>query len=574
MRDQSSSPAVPADRVDADLARIAEVATELGVNSLVREVDAERHRLADARFFVACIGQFKRGKSTLLNALVGCPILPVGVVPVTSVVTILREGNRPEALVRSASGSTQSIGVDCVADMVDERLNPENAKGVAAVEVFLPSAILRNGLCLVDTPGIGSVFAGNTETTRTFLPHIDVALLVVGPDFPVSGDELEITERVSRDGGHVLVALNKADQAAEQQRREVLTFSTQVVERRTGRRVDGVFEISALERTREDRPTRDWSRLERTLSDFAQTKRTALVAKGVDRARRRFVQRLLAEVEEQEGALKRPIEETAARTGRLRRAAMDVDRSLRDLRFLFDVVEIELASGFDQQRTNFVRRSTSELQTVLRQWIRQNVRLRGGRLRRGAFDQAGQLARQSVTNWLTELEPAVVAQYEKAIDRFVHIGNEYIARVTADAGTAVGRLEIADIGSYDRPHFYFANLMHLTAGNPWTWALDHVGSRAASERSIVTRSSEYLAHLVESNSHRVENDFRERTANSRRELERTIRARLNEALASAERALTLATEAQRMATDQVSDRLARLSTIRAEMRHFAGVPAA
>jgi ribosome biogenesis GTPase A len=79
------------------LDRLAAIAGELDDRDLAGEAAAERRRLLEARFFAACVGQFKRGKSTLINALVGEDLLPVGVIPVTSVVTILSYGPRHRA---------------------------------------------------------------------------------------------------------------------------------------------------------------------------------------------------------------------------------------------------------------------------------------------------------------------------------------------------------------------------------------------------------------------------------------------------------------------------------------------
>src|SRR3970282_75085 len=88
--------------VDSRLDRLAAIAGELDDRDLASETTAERQRLLEARFFAACVGQFKRGKSTLINALVGEDVLPVGVIPVTSVVTILSHGQTRGATVRLA----------------------------------------------------------------------------------------------------------------------------------------------------------------------------------------------------------------------------------------------------------------------------------------------------------------------------------------------------------------------------------------------------------------------------------------------------------------------------------------
>ncbi|OFW06611.1 MAG: hypothetical protein A3H96_13180 [Acidobacteria bacterium RIFCSPLOWO2_02_FULL_67_36] len=554
-------------RLDADLARMAGIAAELGVESLELDAAEQRRRLADARFFVACIGQFKRGKSTLLNALVGQPVLPVGVVPVTSVITVLRAGTRSEAVARFTSGVVQPIALDDLADVVDERRNPENRKGVTVVEVFLPSAILANGLCLVDTPGIGSVFALNTETTRAFLPHIDVALIVVGPDPPISGAELEVIETVSQDVGHLLLVLNKSDQASPEQRREVSAFTTDIVERRLGRRIETIFEVSARDRLEENRVTRDWPALEHTLTDLARQQRSALVVSAALRARQRIARRLRAEIDEQEAALRRPIEETAARAARLRAAVEGAERSLQDLRFLFDAAEAEVVRGLDRQRADFAQRAMPELRQSLEAWITANSRLRAaGRLRAGAFDEARRLAEQAISRWLAGVEPHVIALHETATRRFVQLANEFVARVMSDAEPIpVEPLDAVDVREYDRPHFYFASLMHLTAGTPATWLMDRFGFRTARERSVSRQVAPYLTHIVDTNSHRVENDFRERARLSRQQLERRIRERLRDALRSAERGLSIANAKQTMAEQEVRGRLEQLAGVRNEV---------
>jgi hypothetical protein len=88
---------------------LVEASRQLGVERLATEASELRERLREGRFFVACVGQFKRGKSTLLNALVGAEVLPIGVVPVTAIVTVLRYGDNARARVRSSAGEWKAI---------------------------------------------------------------------------------------------------------------------------------------------------------------------------------------------------------------------------------------------------------------------------------------------------------------------------------------------------------------------------------------------------------------------------------------------------------------------------------
>lgn len=152
-------------------------ASEASATALVHDAQALRDRVREGRFFVACVGQFKRGKSSLINALLGEELLPSGVIPVTSVVTVVRHGER-RARVCIRAGGWQDIPVERIGEYVSERDNPENRKGVRALEVFCPSSFLERGLCLVDTPGIGSIFTGNTAEGSArdwdaFLRHLE-----------------------------------------------------------------------------------------------------------------------------------------------------------------------------------------------------------------------------------------------------------------------------------------------------------------------------------------------------------------------------------------------------------------
>jgi hypothetical protein len=137
---------------DADgttrLLRLATLADELGASRLSEEARELAARISEGRFYVACLGQFKRGKSTLINALIGEPLLPVGYVPVTAVPTVVRFGDQPRARTQARDGSWREIVVSDLKQYVSEEHNPENTQGVAGVEVFVPSPLLAAGMCV------------------------------------------------------------------------------------------------------------------------------------------------------------------------------------------------------------------------------------------------------------------------------------------------------------------------------------------------------------------------------------------------------------------------------------------
>ena len=163
------------------LLRLADLAQELRAKPVVVEARELAARVSEGRFYVVCVGQFKRGKSTLLNALVSHEVVPTGFVPVTAVPTVIRYGDEPHARVRVRDGSWRDVAMTELKEYVTEEFNPENKKAVEGAEVFVPSPLLSSGMCLVDTPGLGSVFTGNTATTQAFIPHIDAALVGWAP---------------------------------------------------------------------------------------------------------------------------------------------------------------------------------------------------------------------------------------------------------------------------------------------------------------------------------------------------------------------------------------------------------
>jgi ribosome biogenesis GTPase A len=557
--DQASTAAA----VDTQLEQLAAIARELDDRDLAVEALAERQRLLAARFFAACVGQFKRGKSTLINALVGEALLPVGVIPVTSVVTILTYGDPPEATVRLVSGESQVITLETVADFVDERRNPQNTRGAVVVEVALPSAILRDGLCLVDTPGLGSVHAANTEATRAFVPRIDVALIVVGPDPPIAGAELEMVQEASREAGELAVILNKADQVSPDQLQEVADFTRRTIASAIHRPVAHFFLTSALERLTTRTPTRDWAALEAYLRQLSAAGREALVGHAGMRAVERVARRVTSELTLREDALRRPLLEVQERVGRLRQALGEVDQALIELRFRFDAAEADLGGHFERYRGRFTER-TAHLRHTLLAWIAANSRS-GRSLRPQAFEEAGRLAAHAVREWLNTIDPEANQLYREATERFVRAANDYIGGVAADAAELdVDELPV-ESGFRARRQFYFTNLMHATAGTPLTWVIDRLAPRGMRQAHVARAAVAYLAHLLESNSYRVENDFRDRTRESRRWLEAQIRARLASALRSAERAVMLATDKQRMSEADVGAALHRVEELRAEV---------
>ena len=207
------------------LNELAALGTERDREQLVALLD----RLDAARLRVLVAGEAKRGKSTLINALLGRAVLPSGVTPLTAVTTTVRYGDDERAEVRFLDGHDEKHPLDALADLVTERGNPGNRRGIAGVTVYLAAPVLAGGVELVDTPGTGSVFEWGTETAHEALRSMDAAVFVLTADPPVSASERDLLGRVAGLSVATFAVLNKADHLDEAGLAEAVEFTRRVL---------------------------------------------------------------------------------------------------------------------------------------------------------------------------------------------------------------------------------------------------------------------------------------------------------------------------------------------------------
>ena len=122
-------------------------------------------------FNLPVIGQFSAGKSMLLNNLLGQEVLPVKVTETTAFITYIAYGNQPGAVIRYKDGSEQAVELEYIQKLHQGELEAEVTKlgGIQEIHVKYPHAFLENGLCLIDTPGVNTLFAEHERLTRALL---------------------------------------------------------------------------------------------------------------------------------------------------------------------------------------------------------------------------------------------------------------------------------------------------------------------------------------------------------------------------------------------------------------------
>jgi GTP-binding protein EngB required for normal cell division len=305
------------------LARLAEAAELLGVAEVADLATETSGRLQSLRLEVAVVGEFKRGKSSLLNALVGREVLPVGVLPLTAVPTVLEQGEEG-LVVEYTDGHQEQHRLDQVARFVTEDANPGNRLGVARVTARLHTRLLDAGVRLVDTPGVGSVHEHNTRSTDTYLPSLDAAVLVVSADPPISGGERAFLKRVLDHAVRLFVVLNKADYLAPADLERTVAFTEQVVREVLPDWPGPVYPLSARPGVGDPREVR---RFADDLARFLRQERVAVVTDSARRSAARGLGSLQLALELERRAASLPAEELAARRAQF---AAVVDRLAGD----------------------------------------------------------------------------------------------------------------------------------------------------------------------------------------------------------------------------------------------------
>jgi GTP-binding protein EngB required for normal cell division len=558
---------------ESALFRLAELADEFDAEQVAADARSVAERISEGRFYVACIGQFKRGKSSILNALVGDSVLPTGVVPVTTVPTIVRYGSHAAARVRfeTGAGVWTDIPVKTVDEYVSEEKNPENAKHVAALEIFVPSPLLKTGMCFVDTPGLGSVFTGNTAATQAFIPHIDAALVVIGADPPLAGEELVLVEAVARHVQDLIIIVNKSDRTTDAERAAAVAFARHQLEKRLHQHSAGpLFEVSAAEQLEHRGTGRDWGKLVASLNKLVEGSGRRLIRAACDRGLERIGEQLLAIVTEEREALQRPVEESESRIALMKQTIADAERSMRELAYLFMAEQQHLSDMFVDRHKVFLARimpqAGREFDVVL-----QSISWRlGPSYRRGTFREAQELARRHVVPWLKPEQEEAEKEYRRVALRFVEMANEFLQKLANAGIPELARMPHAldpESRFRVRSEFTFLDFIEVAQpASPLRWLADLFLGLVGARKIIANDARRFLTRLLEFNSTRVQSDILNRVQESRGKLEAEIRKLLHEVTRIAEQALARARRVREEGAPAVQAALRRLDSLEQEVR--------
>jgi len=160
---------------------------------------------------VAVVGQFKAGKSSFINSLLGEQVIPTGFLPVTSVITRVRYGKHLEVILRHQDGQTETIPPEKLIEYCSEQFNPANKKKIEVIDVFHPALRDIWKIRLVDTPGLGSISEETTRVTTRWLTEAGFALLIISSERPLSAADLGVVEELKKICPRISLVITKID---------------------------------------------------------------------------------------------------------------------------------------------------------------------------------------------------------------------------------------------------------------------------------------------------------------------------------------------------------------------------
>ena len=203
---------------------------DFGLDSLKKTSQSVEKFTEQSQYLdIAVLGQFKAGKSSFLNGYLNNILLPVGNIPVTSIITRIKFGLEEKVIVIFKNRTSKIISTDKITEYVSELENPENEKNVLLVDLELPSLSDIKQIRLVDTPGIGSVWKHNTETTIDWFPETGGVLFIISAEKPISEHELNLLKEISFFSTEIAIVITKTDLFKEEQINEIELFTKKVL---------------------------------------------------------------------------------------------------------------------------------------------------------------------------------------------------------------------------------------------------------------------------------------------------------------------------------------------------------
>jgi small GTP-binding protein len=558
--------ATPRSELVAALDELLLLATGLLPEGSLGNLAAACSRLSEDRFNLVVLGEFKRGKSTLINALIDRDVVPTSVVPLTSVVTAISGGEADRLIVCFLDGREQERPVTELADFVTEARNPGNRLGVELVRVELDHALLRAGVELVDTPGIGSIHSHNTQAARDFLPRVDAALCVLDAGQPLSEGERELFLETARRVPQLLIVVNKIDHLDRADREVAVGFVRSALRDLLGDEKTELFAVSA--RTREGIVPL----LERLLR-LASQEREGLLLRSVGALARNAAADTAQAARFESHAIKLPLDELASRALTFEERIAQLQTAGPEAGDLLDRgIARALEQNVNEPLTEHARREETRLLAALREHVGQHRNVSPRDLStelehwidttvRAEFELLVPRFETTIADQLTELERCYAARVQRVLEQVQEIAEDVFGARATEV------LPEAGLETPSRFSFKLKDPEHaldMIVGFGRTIVPGVLGRRL-----VVRDAEQRLFAMTDRHAGRLRSELVDRVSDAGRTYRRQLAAAIEEAIDAIRGAIDRASEERRRGEQHAEARLARLEYVEGRCEQLA-----
>jgi hypothetical protein len=500
-----------------------------------------RSKLVENRFNLVVVGQFKRGKTTFINALLGADLLPTAVVPLTSIVTVIEHGDSVAVKVFLNSGEVMEIPLEELPHYVTESGNPKNQKNVAEVSIRYPSPYLREGVRLIDTPGVGSVYQHNTDVAYEYLPRCDAAVFLISVDQPLSRAELDFLKDVKQYSDRIFFIQNKADYLSAGEIRESLAFTERVLRDEVGYNAVEVYPLSAKlgleEKMNGSKAASIPSGLpvfEERLHRFLVEEKGKILIHSVSRNLLKVLSEAILRTELEQKSLTTPLDEIQKKLDTFMEKQKEIEADKNDFEILLEgetkrIIETSLDPDLEETKKELAE----TLDPAFEAFCDQNRGLSPRKFKKALEEFIVHGVREYYTVFRKNEDTKISMAFEKGCDRFLNRINELIGSLLRYASDLFSvSFEVFDAESLWtlKSSFYFVfkdePIMVEILGD----ALTSLMPRFVSHPVIVRSMRRYLAAMIEQQSGRIRWDFVERLQKSKLEVRWVLFGRIDDAI--------------------------------------------
>jgi len=392
-----------------------------------------KEKIQNNAFNLIVLGQFKRGKTSLINALLGAEILPVAVVPLTSIATILKYGEVLRIKVFFNDGRVTEIKPESLPEYVTEKGNPKNIKGVSEVIITYPSPYLKDGVRLIDTPGVGSIYQHNTDVAYQYLPKSDAALFLLSVDQPVSQAELDFLKDVREYSDRIFFLQNKADYVNPEDIKESIVFSKGVIEDVMKCELK-IFPVSAklaldgkLSGSKDLLVKSHLPEFEDILNTFLMEEKGKVLILSVSNTLLRILSQAMLELELEMKSLTTPLDELKKKVEVFENKKKEIMQEKQDFNILLDgEINRLVKTGLDEDILIFRKELTANITLGLEALYRESKGFSGKELNYKLEEYVVNEIKNAYNNWRAKEDGELASAFETICSRFIVKINETV----------------------------------------------------------------------------------------------------------------------------------------------------